>query len=83
MIIVHKVPKNVWAEIGADTHRIVFREEPPETQQKMDYALVAQDTEKDLYINYVTCRELDSDTVYWGYGGTFPTYKNTLTSWRA
>ena len=83
MIVVHKVPKNVWAEIATETHRLVFGEEPPATQANMDFALVAQDTDKDLYVQYVTCRELDKETVYWGYGGVFPTYKNSLMAYRA
>lgn len=80
---VHKVDQAVWKELGASTHQIVFGENPPETQSRMDFALVVQDLTTDLYVTYVTVRELDSDTVYWGWGGAFPTFRNSSAPWRA
>lgn len=82
-MIVHKILPELWKELATDTHRIVFGEEPPPSQAKMDYALVVQDPRKDEYVTYVTVRELDPETAYWGYGGAFPAYKNTLAAYRA
>ncbi len=81
-MIIHKVDSNTWKEVSAQTHRVCFGEEPPTTDERVDFALVAQDPSKDQYVTYVTCRELDRKTLYWQYGAAFPEYRDTLLPWR-
>ncbi len=42
---------------------------------RIDYAIVLKD-ENEL-LGYCTCKELDDESVYWQYGGAFPTAQNS------
>lgn len=50
-------------------------------QEKCDYALIARD-EKNVY-GFVTCIEMDGDTVYWQFGGATIEKKKSVTVSRA
>jgi hypothetical protein len=80
MIEVKKIPVEMWREIAEEAHLVVFNETRLNEQNRIDFALMAVD-EKPL--QYVTCRELDNETLYWQYGGAFPSCKGTPKSFAA
>ncbi|MNY47228.1 hypothetical protein D3C86_1824810 [compost metagenome] len=48
---------------------------------RIDFALM---TELDgVPLSYMTCREVDEETVYMAYGGSFPSAKNTALSFQS
>lgn len=69
-----------WSNHSEQAHAIVFGEKLPREMQRIDFALVVREGEQ--LKGYVTCREFDSETVYWQYGGAFPGTKDTHSSWR-
>lgn len=73
--------KEEWAELSAKAHLIVFNEHRDPKSERIDFALLAD--EQDIAKSYVTCRELDSESLYWQYGGSFPGTKGTVSSLKA
>lgn len=80
MIKVEVISKELWAGMSESAHLTVFCEKRPWEFNRIDFALMAVD-EKPL--QYVTCRELDQETLYWQYGGSFPSCKGTPKSFAA
>lgn len=77
-----RIDKDKWAEMAHDVHINVFGELP--SSSKVDFALVVQNNSLPcFYFGYVTCRELDAETLYWSYGGMFEKHRNTNFSLRA
>lgn len=72
------MPPLQWAQYSEAAHLVVFEERRPWEMDRIDYALVAIDGEKRDGLGYVTARELDKESVYWQFGGAFPTIKNTI-----
>lgn len=70
-----------WFDFSVGAHRVVFGEEKDPSTDRIDYALLAVDAEKP--VAYITCRELDSETIYWQFGGAFPGTRGTAVSFRA
>lgn len=60
-----------WAVICSDAHLTVFNEIRDPLMDRIDYALVIE--EEGTPLGYLTAREFDSETVYWQFGGAFPT----------
>lgn len=71
-IEVLKIGPTEWAEISEKAHRVVFKEERPKEMDRIDYVLLMETPEGEP-CGYCTVRELDSESVYWQYGGAFPT----------
>lgn len=69
-----------WAVMSEDAHLAVFCEKRPWDFNRIDFALLAVD---EVPLQYVTCRELDKFTLYWQYGGSFPSCKGTPKSFAA
>lgn len=69
-----------WKEYSAHAHRIAFGEVMPEGLERIDFALLLVDGKKPL--GYVTCRELDSETIRWQFGGAFPGTQGTAVTYR-
>jgi RimJ/RimL family protein N-acetyltransferase len=67
---VEKLTPEQWRELSEDAHKSVFQELRPKTLDRIDYALLA--VKNGRLHGYCTVRELDSDSVYWQYGGAFP-----------
>lgn len=70
--------KTKWEEFSENVHKICFKEIKPKNWDRIDFALGAIDAEKNKMFGYCTCRELDHESVYWQYGGTFPEYEGKL-----
>jgi len=80
MIEVKVIPQEEWKPMSEIAHLAVFSEKRPWEYNRIDFALLAVD-EKPL--QYVTCRELDHETLYWQYGGAFPSCKGSPKSFEA
>lgn len=78
MIEVVRVPKEEWAPMSEDAHRISFKENKPADWDRIDFALLG--TKEGLLTGYVTCREHDAKTLYWQFGGAMPMAKDSITS---
>lgn len=70
-----------WREYSEQAHSACFGTFKPVQMDRIDFALVVR-TEKDL-LGYVTCKELDHETLYWQFGGAFPGTRFTTSSWKA
>lgn len=73
--------KEQWALLSEKAHLVVFNENKPVAMERIDYALLAEG-EDGLPESYATCREIDAETVYWQYGGSFPGTRGTINSLR-
>lgn len=79
---VEKFDKEAWKKISNEAHLICFKEDRPIGMDRIDFALLAV-TDYGAPAGYITCRETDSETVYWAFGGAFPSVKGTIMSYRA
>ena len=59
----------------------MFGEKKPASLDRFDFTLVAEG-ENSRMLGYITCREFDSKSLYWQYGGPFPGTKGTSMSFR-
>ena len=73
---VQKISKESWESFCTEAHVISFGEKRPSSTDRIDYAMLLTD-EKNTPAAWVTCLEMDADTVYWQHGGVFPAYENT------
>lgn len=78
----HRLEKEQWQVLSEDAHHSVFGKKKPVAMERVDFALLCVD-EENVPAAYVTCRENDSETVYWQFGGAFPGTINTIKSFRA
>lgn len=78
----HKLSREQWDPISENCHAAVFHERRPKEHDRCDYCLLITDDEKKLMVGYLTIRELDQDTAYSSFGGTFPEYRGTLAGVR-
>jgi RimJ/RimL family protein N-acetyltransferase len=77
--VVEKINPGEWASLAKDAHLICFNEVREPSMDRIDYALInSRDGDP---LNYCTVRELDSESVYWQYGGAFPNSKGTGTTY--
>lgn len=83
MIEVRQIDKTSWARyFSENAHRAVFEETKPASKERIDFALLAV-TQEDEPISYLTARELDSDTLYWQFGGAFVKFRGTPYSFKS
>lgn len=76
-----RVDKQSWEKYAADAHMAVFEEKRPAEFNRIDYALMCVDS--GVPQTYATLRELDEETVYIQYGGSFPSAMGSLRSFRS
>lgn len=70
-----------WKGLAEDAHLVCFGERRDASLDRIDFALMTTDGEKP--IAYMTCKELDGETVYLQYGGSFPESQGTTASFRS
>jgi len=74
-----RVEKDEWREKYATAaHAAVFQKYLPKDLERISYALLI--VKDDTVIGYVTVREHDSETVYWQFGGVFPTFRRSFVA---
>lgn len=76
---VDKISKEKWAELSEKAHLIVFSEVKKAETERIDFALCVL-SEQGVPLTYTTCREMDAETLYWQYGGSFPGTRGTIAS---
>ncbi len=76
-----KISKERWSELSEKAHLIVFNEIKKPEMERIDYALLVE-SESGVPMQYATCRELDSESLYFQYGGSFPGTKGSPKSVR-
>lgn len=75
-----KLSPDEWRGVAEDTHLVVFSEKRPASLDRIDYALLAC---ADAPLGYITVRETDAESVYWQYGGGFPSSREKIWALRA
>lgn len=78
---VEKIKSEQWKKFAPLAHKIAFNEILPESRDRIDFALLV--SKDGAATAYVTCREVDSESLYWAYGGSMPNIKDTVLSWKA
>lgn len=81
MITVARFTKEEWKIYSEQAHSICFGKHKPAEWDRIDFALMAIAQAHPL--GYMTCREVDAETLYWQFGGAFPGTKGTASSFRA
>ena len=79
---IERATPHQWASLSEDAHLAVFGTLKPATFDRIDYALLAVDSQQKP-LAYLTARETDHETVYWQFGGSFPGARGTPQSYRA
>lgn len=74
MIKIDQLSRAQWQELEKDAHGSVFGEVVPDNLTRVDFAMLAAN-ELNQPILYATCRELDAESLYWQYGGSFPRFR--------
>jgi hypothetical protein len=70
MIEVKKLNPEEWSEFSKLAHAIVFEENRPAEMNRISFCYVTE--EDSLPLCFVTVRELDNESLYFQYGGAFP-----------
>lgn len=60
-----------WKKLSDLAHCAVFKRHMPKDHERIDYVLFVS-TEEKSPVGYATCKELDSESVYWQWGGAMP-----------
>lgn len=77
MYSVRHVDSKFWLDKYSEkAHLSSFGEFRPKELERIDFALVATDGPEPK--GFVTCKEMDSETLYWQYGGAFSGTQNTF-----
>lgn len=67
------IDKETWrTDYSEAAHQIAFNKNKPASWDRIDFAVLLVDPETDLPAAYITCREMDHETVYWQFGGVLP-----------
>ncbi len=77
-----QIAKEKWSELAEKAHLIVFNEIKKPEQDRIDFALLVE-SGSGVPLQFATCRELDAESLYIQYGGSFPGTKGSLNSLRA
>jgi hypothetical protein len=73
--------KEKWATLAENAHLVVFNEARKPESERIDFALLVE-SEHGIPMQYVTVKELDQESLYFQYGGSFPGTKHTMQSFR-
>lgn len=60
-----------WEQLSEDAHLIAFDKRRPTGTDRIDYAGIAEDDGGQV-VGYITVHEIDSDNLYWQFGGAMP-----------
>jgi len=78
---VRRISKEEWAKyFCTEAHIVCFEQVRSPDMDRIDFALLSFD--KGNPSGFVTCREFDSETLYWQYGGAFPNIAKGVAVWK-
>lgn len=77
MISVRVISKEEWSSLSQDTHTIMFNENRPSSKDRIDFALISFNGLNPF--GYISCKELDSESIYWQFGGVFKEMRGVHT----
>lgn len=75
-ILTRKILRDDWSEHAEAAHKAMFDRIRRASTDRSDYTIFAYTPDEPL--GYVTVRELDSESVYWQFGGAFPHKQKTI-----
>lgn len=78
---VKRITRGDWATLSERAHLVVFNEIRKPEMDRIDFALIV-DNGSGMPLQFATCREVDSESLYIQYGGSFPGTKGTPKSLR-
>ena len=74
---IEKVSADQWKKLSGFAHAAVFGKQKDPLAERISYAWLILENDKPAA--YITVLELDSETVYWQFGGAFPWAWNSRT----
>jgi RimJ/RimL family protein N-acetyltransferase len=74
---VKKISSEDWQLMSESAHVIAFGEKRESKMDRVDFGLIAIDNKGEVS-GYVTCIEMDQETIYWQHGGAMPEYKGSI-----
>lgn len=79
MITVKQISRFDWHALAANAHLAVFNENWTPEKERIDFTLLTVDEDNKM-IQYATIREMDWESSYIQYGGSFPDYRGSINS---
>ena len=76
---VSQLPQFEWEKISEEAFVASFGSFRPKDLERYDFALMLErfDGEEKDIAAFITCKEMDSETLYWQFGGVLPKYEKT------
>lgn len=75
---VTKIQSENWTRVFSEyAHLATFGVQRNRELERIDFSLLALD-DKNSPAGFITCKEMDAETLYWQYGGVFPNYQKSL-----
>ncbi len=81
MIEVKAIAPEHFHSMSEFAYEMIFGQKRPKELERYNFAILTSLGEDP--VSYVTCIEMDANTLYWQYGGTLPKFKNTIYSYKA
>lgn len=72
---VQQLSPDQWGALSEKMHLVVFDKLRPKELERISFALIAECNEQ--LGGYITCKEMDSETLYIQYGGAFPNFSKS------
>jgi L-amino acid N-acyltransferase YncA len=66
-----RLTKEEWAALSQSAHKYSFGTDRSPEMDRIDFALVVRETERDVLTGYMTVIELDQESAYIQHGGNF------------
>ncbi len=77
-MIIERISLKEWKEkYMQDMYLASFSGERSKEIEVCDFVLIAKDIDQNA-VGFITCHDMDSETVYWQLGGALPNVKNTV-----
>ncbi len=76
VIRVERFSAHTWQGFSEKSHLVVFGELRDFRLERIDFAIVAFGNNQ--LGGYMTCKEMDAETVYIQYGGVYPSFANSV-----
>lgn len=79
MIHVKRLSSEEWYRYAEEAHKLVFKKQRDPWVERISFALLAHNENEAT--GYVTCRETDSESLYWQFGGSLDEFRG-VTAYR-